>query len=106
MNQDLDVYSMKAWCTALNVSRSGFYAWRYSSQIVKLLPALVSQNYYAHKGKIVASFLSQEIIAQGFQTSRSNVARVMMKHELRQSMLVNSNILPCLIINFLLPLIY
>lgn len=77
MNQHLDIYSMKALCTALNVSRSGFYAWRYSSQKVKPLPALVSQNYDAHKGKIGAPALTQELIAQGFKTSCSTVARAM-----------------------------
>ena len=83
MKQHLDVNSMKTLCTALNVSRSGFYAWRYSSQIVKPLPALANQNYYAHKGKIGAPALTQEIIAKGFKTSCSTVARMMQKLEMK-----------------------
>lgn len=59
---------MKALCTALNVSRSGFYAWRYSSQKVNPLPVLVSTNYDTYKGKICAPDLTQGFIAQGFKT--------------------------------------
>ena len=70
-------WPMNLLCATLDVSRSGFYAWRYSSQKVKPLPALVSQNYDTHKGKIGAPALTQELIAQGFKTSCSTVARAM-----------------------------
>ena len=39
----------------------------------------MSQNCDAHKGKIGASALIQEIIAQGFKTSCSTIARAMRK---------------------------
>ncbi len=44
----------------------------------------MSQSYYAHKGKIGAPALTQEIIAQGFKTSSSStVARVVRKLEMK-----------------------
>jgi putative transposase len=75
----LDVYPIKALCTTLSVSRCSFYAWRYSCQKFKPLAALVSQNYDAHKGKMGAPALIQEIIAQRFKNSCSAVARAMRK---------------------------
>ena len=80
---------MKALCKTLNVSLSGFYAWRYSSQIVKPLPALVCQNYDVHKRKIGAPALTQEIIAEGFKTSCSTIARVMRKLEMKAKYVKN-----------------
>jgi putative transposase len=79
MKNHLDQYSMRALCQALEVSRSGFYAWR--SRPVKscLLDHKIEQMNQQHKGRLGGPAMAQHITKSGFRSSERTVGRRMRK---------------------------
>lgn len=70
---------MRALCQALEVSRSGFYAWRSRPEKSSLLDHKIEQTYGQHKARIGAPAMAQYITKSGFSTSMRTVGRRMQK---------------------------
>jgi putative transposase len=83
MKNHLDQYSMRALCEALQVSRSGFYAWRSRPQMSCLLDHNIEQMHGVHQAWIGAPAMAQYITKSGFVTSTRTVGRRMQKLGLR-----------------------
>lgn len=83
MHQQLKHHRMKALCQALQVSRSGYYAWcKRQSRTAPLLSA-VSHAFASHKARAGAPSLRYELLAQGFEVSERTVGRALAKLGLR-----------------------
>jgi transposase InsO family protein len=83
MKQHLDIYSMRSLCTALQVSRSGYYAWRARPKASSLLNHWLMKCFDAHKQKAGAPLLCKDLNAAGLCISQSSVARAMVRLKLR-----------------------
>jgi putative transposase len=79
MQNHLDRYSMVALCQALEVSRSGFYAWRARPLKSSLLDRKIVTTHAEHKGRLGAPSMAQYVQKSGFKTSTRTVARRMQK---------------------------
>jgi putative transposase len=79
MKNYLDRYSMRGLCQALQVSRSGFYAWRSRPEKSSLLDHKIEQMHEQHKGRVGAPAMAQYIKKSGFETSTRTVGRRMKK---------------------------
>jgi putative transposase len=75
MNERLKQYSMAAWCQGLQVSSSGFYAWRKRIKEPCAVDGSLQEAYAAHKGKAGAPSLCADLRAQGFRISVRTVGR-------------------------------
>jgi transposase InsO family protein len=83
MHDQLSHHRMKALCQALQLSRSGYYAWhKRKSRTAPLLRA-VSQAFASHKARAGAPSLHHELQAQGFEISERSVGRALAKLGLR-----------------------
>jgi HTH-like domain len=83
MVEHLEIYSMRALCQALTVSRSGFYAWRKAQSRVTVLPGLVKSVYEAQKGRVGAPSVAAEVNAQRHVCSFRTVGRIMKRQGLK-----------------------
>jgi len=76
-------------CDVLNVSRSGYYAWRCAMESARLRreQALVAEmkaiHEDRHKGCYGSPRMHQELVARGRKVCKNTVARLMRKHELK-----------------------
>ena len=77
-------YSLKRLCTALNVSRSGFYAWRARKpscrqQANEHLIARIKQIHQRVKETYGSPRMHAELISTGIKLSRNRIERLMRK---------------------------
>lgn len=75
MNEHLGRYTMAALCEGLEVSRSGFYAWRNRCHEAKPIDVALERAYHAHRGKAGAPSLTPELQAKGFTLSERTAGR-------------------------------
>jgi len=84
-----DQFSTSELCAALDVSRSGFYAWLLSSHSPRkeenqiLLSAIEKVHSHRHTRTYGSPRMTTELLEQGFQCSRNRVARIMRLHGIR-----------------------
>jgi putative transposase len=83
MQERLEQYSMAAWCQGLQVSRSGFYAWRNRNKEALPVDVQLVQAYANHKGKAGAPSLCADLRAIGFSISIRTVGRKLKARGLR-----------------------
>ncbi len=83
MHQQLKHHRMKALCQALQVSRSGYYAWHKRKSCASPLLSAVSQAFAAHQARAGAPSLRRDLLEQGYQTSERTVGRSLAKLGLR-----------------------
>jgi transposase InsO family protein len=79
MHEQLEHHRMKALCQALQVSRSGYYAWHKRQSRTAPLLSAVSQAFASHQARAGAPSLQ----AQGFEISERSVGRALAKLGLR-----------------------
>jgi putative transposase len=82
MNEHLDSYSIAALCEALQVSRSGFYAWRARAAKGRTLDQAVAAAYERHQTRAGAPCLASELRATGYAVSNRTVSRSMQRQRL------------------------
>jgi putative transposase len=70
---------MRALCQALEVSRSGFYAWRSRPKKSSLLDHKIEQMNQLHEGRLGGPAMASHITASGFRASVRTVGRRMQK---------------------------
>jgi putative transposase len=83
MKELLDQYSMRALCEAMQVSRSGFYAWQARAQKEALLDDAIVKTQTEHKGRLGAPSLCEYVKKSGFTASVRTVGRHMQKLGIR-----------------------
>jgi putative transposase len=83
MNERLNEYSFRAWCEGLQVSASGFYAWRNRPREPKAIALELTRVYAKHVGKAGAPMMCADLNAIGFKCSIRTVSRLMRKAGLR-----------------------
>jgi transposase InsO family protein len=83
MHQQLKHHRMKALCQALQVSRSGYYAWHKRKSRAKPLLNAVSQAFASHQARAGAPGLQRDLLEQGFVLSQRTVGRALAKLGLR-----------------------
>ena len=85
MQQHLTAYHMIALCEALQVSRSGFHAWRTRPvNLARLtLSNAVAACHTSHKARAGAPSIAADIQAQGFEVAERTVGRIMQALGLR-----------------------
>ncbi len=85
MHKQLKQHRMKALCQALQVSRSGYYAWHKRKSRTQPKPLLnaVSQAFASHKARAGAPSLHCDLLEQGFQVSVRTVGRALAQLGLR-----------------------
>jgi len=81
--------SLARRCKLLEVSRSGFYAWRrrgLSRRAVgnRLLVGAIAQIHRAVKRRYGSPRMQEELVGQGFPCGRHRVARLMRTHGIRE----------------------
>lgn len=82
------ILSLARRCELLEVSRSGFYAWRrrgLSRRAVRngLLVGAIAQIHRAVKRRYGSPRMQEELVGQGFPCGRHRVARLMRAHGIR-----------------------
>lgn len=83
MQNHLDRYTMRSLCQALEVSRSGYYAWRLRPEKSCLLNRKIEQTHQQHRARLGAPAMAQYITKSGFKTSTRTIGRRMKKLGLR-----------------------
>lgn len=83
MRERLDVYSLRGLCSALQVSPSGYYAWRRRPQRSSLLNTRVSQCFAKHGARAGAPCLTRDVNALGVPVSQRTVGRALARLGLR-----------------------
>jgi putative transposase len=73
MNNHLDQHSMRALCQALEVSRSGFYAWRSRPKKSSLLDHKIEQMNQQYEGRLGGPAMANHITKGGFRASVSDL---------------------------------
>ena len=80
---------MSVLCEAMDVSRSGYYAWRSAQESVRsqrertLVDEMKSIHGERFKGAYGSPRMQQELAARGRKVCQNTVARLMKKHELK-----------------------
>ena len=83
MFKHLDQYTLLALCEALQVSRSGFYAWRRRGQLAKPVDLAVCAAFKAHAGRAGAPCLTGDVNAMGIRVSERTIGRSLSRQGLR-----------------------
>jgi putative transposase len=83
MHEQLAHHRMKALCQALQLSRSGYYAWRKRKARANALLIAVSQAFASHKARAGAPSLHCDLLEQGFEVSPRTVGRALAQLGLR-----------------------
>lgn len=83
MRERLHIYSLRGLCVALQVSRSGYYAWRRRPQRSSLLNNRVSQCFAKHGARAGAPCLTRDVHALGLLVSERTVGRALARLGLR-----------------------
>jgi transposase InsO family protein len=83
MHDQLSHHRMKALCQALQLSRSGYYAWHKRKSRTAPLLSAVSQAFASHQARAGAPSLHHELQVQGFEISERSVGRALAKLGLR-----------------------
>jgi putative transposase len=83
MRQWLGVYSLRGLCSALQVSPSGYYAWRRRPARSNLLNHRVSQCFAKHGARAGAPCLTRDVHALGLRVSERTVGRALARLGLR-----------------------
>ena len=85
MQQHISTYRMAALCDALQVSPSGFYAWRKRpiNEARLALNHAISACHAQHKARVGAPSIHADIEVQGFAVSERTVGRIMQRAGLR-----------------------
>ncbi len=82
---------MPALCEGLEVSRSGFFAWRNRCHEAKPIDVALERAYHAHRGKAGASSLTPELQAKGFKYCAKAFRKIIKANGLIQSMSRKAN---------------
>ena len=85
MQQHIDQYRSTALCEALQVSRSGYHAWRnrpINADALRLSNAIAA-CHTSHKARAGAPYIAADMQAQGFRVSEHSVGRIMQSLGLR-----------------------
>jgi len=90
MQQQANAFSIKGMCRALEVSRSGFYAWRQRlshpsprAQRRMTLDAQVASAFTTNKGRAGSPRIRAELAAQGQTYNRKTIAESLRRQQLR-----------------------
>jgi transposase InsO family protein len=75
MVKHLGQYTLPALCEGLQVSRSGFYAWRRRGQLAKPVDLAVCAAFKAHAGRAGAPCLTGDVRAMGIRVSERTIGR-------------------------------
>jgi hypothetical protein len=67
MQTHIQQHRMAALCQALNVSRSGYYAWKQRPQEASALDQAVAQCHQMHRGRAGAPCLTRDVQALGIE---------------------------------------
>lgn len=83
MKKHIRHYQLKNMCTALQVSRSGYYRWLTRGECLKEIDEAVAQRFDAHQGRAGALVIHQDLKAESFMVSERTVGRSMQRQGLR-----------------------
>jgi len=84
MFENLEHFSLRALCQGLQVSRSGFYAWRKREQQASPVDLAVEKAFEMHQGRAGAPCLTGDVhAALGIKVSERTVGRSLSRQGLR-----------------------
>ena len=88
IDQELQDYPVEAACDVLDVSRSGFYAWKKRPKSLQelrreVLSARIQVAFTSNRRVYGSPRIHQELVAQGEKVCRNTVAKCMRKLELK-----------------------
>jgi|LakMenE01Jun11ns_1017448.scaffolds.fasta_scaffold9769224_1 putative transposase len=83
MLEHLGQFRLKALCQGLQVSRSGFFAWRKRARKANPVDAAVKTAFETHKGRAGAPCLTGDVHALGIKVSERTVGRSLSRQGLR-----------------------
>lgn len=83
MFENLEHFSLRALCQGLQVSRSGFYAWRKRKQQASPVDHAVEKAFEMHKGRAGAPCLTGDVHALGIEVSERTIGRSLSRQGLR-----------------------
>lgn len=83
-----DIWPVRVMCAALEVSRSGYYAWRGRRESLRaadnrVLLAAIRRVHADHRGRYGAPRIQAALRAEGHSVSRGRVERLMRRHGIR-----------------------
>ena len=83
-----DIWPVRVMCAALEVSRSGYYAWRGRRESPRaadnrVLLAAIRRVHADHRGRYGAPRIQAALRAEGHSVSRGRVERLMRRHGIR-----------------------
>jgi putative transposase len=79
------MYRVERMCSALGVSKSGYYKYRYSKakQSTKMFKVLVRSVYFEHSGRYGIVKITRELHKRGIKCNKKRVARIMKSEGLK-----------------------
>lgn len=83
MSENLEHFSLRALCQGLQVSRSGFFAWRKRDQQASPVDLAVKKVFEMHKGRAGAPCLTGDVHALAIKVSERTVGRSLSMQGLR-----------------------
>jgi putative transposase len=84
MLENLYLFSLKALCQGLQISRSGFFAWRKRDrQATSPVDLVVKAAFEIHKGRAGAPCLTGDVHALGIKVSERTIGRSLSRQGLR-----------------------
>jgi putative transposase len=83
MLEHLDQFSLKALCQGLQVSRSGFFAWRKRDRRASPVDVAVKAAFEIHKGRAGAPCLTADVHALRVKVSERTIGRSLSRQGLR-----------------------
>ena len=97
IKQELTDYPVEVACEVLEVSRSGFYAWRKrdlsdQERRREVLAARIQVTYKANRCVYGSPRIHQALLAQGEKVCQNTVAKCMRKLNLRPSALLRGSL--------------
>lgn len=83
MLEHLQQFRLKALCQGLQVSRSGFFAWRKRARQASPVDVAVKTAFEIHKGRAGAPCLTGDVHALGIKVSERTIGRSLSRQALR-----------------------
>lgn len=83
MVEHLEQYNLPALCEGLQVSRSGFYAWRSRGQKVRAIDVVVRKAFNLHTSRAGAPCLTGDVHAMGIKVCERTIGRSLSRQGLR-----------------------
>ena len=83
MLKHLDQFSLRALCQGLQVSRSGFFAWRKRDRQASPVDVAVKAAFEIHKGRAGAPCLTGDVHALRVKVSERTIGRSLSRQGLR-----------------------